>query len=451
MQLNVIILAAGQGTRMKSTLPKVLHCVAGKPILQHVIETAQALSPANIYIIYGYQGDIVKSKLSTTGVKWVEQQERLGTGHAVLQALPHVDDPDSRVLILVGDVPLISKETLTDFIARVPADALGMLTAQLPDPTGLGRVIRDANGNMLEIVEHKDATDTQKKINEINTGIILAPTRYLEKWLPLLQNHNNQGEYYLPDIFQQAVKEKIKIVTHTTVAWEEVQGINDRIQLAFIERYYQLHQAKKLMQVGVTLCDPARFDLRGELQAASDVTIDVNVIIEGKVTMGSGTVIGPNCYLRDVTIGENVVIKSNSVIEESTIANDCVIGPFARIRPGTELADTVHIGNFVEIKKSKVGTKTKINHLSYVGDSIIGKKVNVGAGTITCNYDGVDKHQTIIEDEVFIGSDTQLVAPVKIGEGAVIGAGSTITQDVEPRSKTVTHRLEQRVLKDKKK
>lgn len=450
MPLHIIILAAGQGKRMRSALPKVLHTLAGKPLLHHVVSTAEQLKPTGVYIVYGHGGKQVQAKSQHLSIQWVEQVQQLGTGHAVVQAMPFIHD-ESRVLVLVGDTPLINPETLRKLLSNTPESAVGVVTVQMPDPTGLGRIVRDANDKVIGIVEEKDANDQQRQLKEINTGIIVVPAKQLRRWLSEVKNNNTQGEFYLTDIIQLAAKEGIEINTMSATSHYEVQGINDRIQLALLERYYQQQSSEQLMRDGVTLLDPNRFDLRGELQAATDVTIDINVVIEGKVIIGEGCYIGPHCILRDVTLGKNVVVKSHSVMEESVIGDDCIIGPFARLRPGTQLASNAHIGNFVEVKKSKIGKGSKINHLSYVGDAIVGSKVNIGAGTITCNYDGVNKHQTIIEDNVFIGSDTQLIAPVTIGSGAVIGAGSTVTKDAPEDAITVTQRLDQRVLKKNRK
>ena len=442
MQLNIVILAAGQGKRMCSKLPKVLHPIAGKPWLLHLVNTAQQLKPNKMFIIYGHGGAQVRSTLTNLPVEWVEQKQQLGTGHAVLQAVPQIDN-NARVLILVGDIPLISQQTLQTFVQQVPENAVGIVTANMADPTGLGRILRDKNNQVIGIVEDKDATAEQKQIHEISTGIIIAPAEQLKRWLPAIKNNNKQGEYYLPDILPMAISEDIKIHTVSTTMNEEGQGINDRVQLAQLERFHQKQQAKQLMLQGVTLLDPDRFDLRGNAQIAADVTIDVNVILEGEIKIGANSYVGPNCYLRNVKIGENVTIKANTVIEDAVIANDCVIGPFARIRPGTELKDHVHIGNFVEIKKSTIDSNSKINHLSYVGDATIGKSVNIGAGTITCNYDGINKHQTIIEDNVFVGSNSSLIAPITVGENATIGAGSTIKRQAPAGALTVS-RSEQR-------
>lgn len=446
--LNIIILAAGQGKRMRSQLPKVLHKIGNKSLLEHVVITAQQLNPANIYVVYGHQSEQVRTALQHLPVQWIEQQEQLGTGHAVAQVLPYLD-VKSQVVVLVGDAPMITATTLKKLITTTPVDAVSVVTAVLDNPEGLGRILRNQNNEMIGIAEQKDATPEQCAIKEINSGIIMASTVNLQNWLPKIKNQNAQSEYYLPDIIPMAVQDKIAVNTVKAESMYEVQGINDRAQLAMLERYYQQQLAQELMLQGVTLRDPARFDLRGELQVGQDVTIDINVIIEGKVSIGANCYIGPNVILRDVSIGNDTEIKANSIVEQAEIADHCVVGPFARIRPETKLASNSHIGNFVELKKTIVGKKTKINHLSYIGDAVIGEDVNIGAGTITCNYDGVDKHQTIIEDNVFVGSDTQLVAPITIGKGAVIGAGATITKDVAAESLTITHRLEQRTMEKK--
>lgn len=444
--IQVVILAAGQGTRMRSSLPKVLHPLAGKPMLQHVIDVAHAISPrVSPIVIYGHQGERLKKSLSDMGVEWVEQKEQAGTGHALLQALPSIK-ADS-VLVLYGDVPLISEATLKKLIDATPDGDIGMLTAELANPKGYGRILRDKKANIIGIVEEKDATEEQRKICEINPGIYLVPAALLKKWLPTIKNDNAQKEYYLTDIIGMATVNNVTIHSVQPARLEEIMGINDKVQLSYLERSYQREQADKLMRQGVTIYDPARLDIRGELSVGQDVTIDVNVIFEGNNIIGAGCTIGPNCVLRDVELAEGVQVKANSVIEEAKVGAGCIIGPFARIRPGTVLAADAHIGNFVEVKNSKVGAGSKINHLSYVGDSEVGKQVNIGAGTITCNYDGANKHKTIIEDNVHIGSDTQLVAPVIVHEGATVAAGSTVTKDVPASELTLTHRLEQRTVK----
>lgn len=444
MTLNIIILAAGRGKRMSSALPKVLHTLAGNPLLERVVNTANHLNPAAIYVVYGHEGELVKNRLEHLNVNWIEQVEQLGTGHAVAQAIAHVED-QSRVLVLVGDIPLITAATLQKLIAQTPAGGLGIVTANLANPTGLGRVLRDKDQKMVAIVEEKDASEQQKQIHEINSGILIAPALALKRWLPALQNNNAQGEYYLPDIVSMAVAENVTVSTVLVDSAEEVQGVNDRSQLVMLERYYQRQQAEKLMLSGVTILDPNRFDLRGEAKIAADVTIDINVVMEGRISIGKGSYIGPHVILKNVDIGENVEIKAHSVIEGASVENDCTIGPFARIRPGTKLSVGVHVGNFVEIKKSTVGAKSKINHLSYVGDATIGQAVNIGAGTITCNYDGVNKHPTVIGDGAFIGSNTSLVAPIEVGRGATVGAGSTLSRNVPADQLTLT-RSEQKTI-----
>lgn len=437
MALSIVILAAGQGKRMHSQIPKVLHKLAGKTLLEHVIDTATQLVTTELpIVVFGHEGEQVRQALPNLKATWVEQKEQLGTGHALLQALSHIPKND-RVLVLYGDVPLISYETLKHFLT-LPEAALGIITAIFPNPFGLGRIIRDENNKITHIIEEKDTNDRQRLIKEINTGIYLFPSDFLSKALPEIQNHNFQKEYYLTDAISFAVKQQIPIESIHPERNEEVIGINDRLQLSFLERFYQRRLAKKLMQQGVTLCDPERFDVRGDVTFGRDVTIDINVILEGKVVIGNNCTIGPHTILRDVILGDNVDIKAHCLIENAQIAHHCIIGPFARIRPGTVLSSHIHIGNFVEIKNSTIGDKSKINHLSYVGDTDIGNGVNIGAGTITCNYDGVNKHRTTIEDGVFIGSNSQLVAPVKIGHGATIGAGSTITKDAPAEQLTLT-------------
>jgi len=445
MSLSIVILAAGQGTRMYSQLPKVLHCVAGKPLLTHVVQSALGLDATDSpIVIYGHQGDIVRKTLAHLNLTWVEQTEQLGTGHALLQALPHIPI-ENRVLVLYGDVPLITQATLEAFIKNTPIDAIGMITAQVPDPTGLGRIIRDSNHKIIQIIEEKEANSNEKLLKEINSGIYLIPADFLQKWLPKLTNHNSQKEIYLTDIIAIAAQNKIPIHSQEPVHYEEILGINNCIQLASAERFYQYRYAEQLMRQGVRLYDPHRFDVRGELTIGLDVVIDSNVIIEGRVIIGNHCIIGPNTLLRDVTLNDHVEIKANCVIDNASIAEHCVIGPFARIRPGTHISSHVEIGNFIEIKNSKIASHTKIHHVGYIGDSEIGKYVNIGAGTITCNYDGANKHKTIIGDDVFVGSNTSLVAPVTIGTGATIGAGSTITRDAPPQQLTLCRRQQRSI------
>jgi bifunctional UDP-N-acetylglucosamine pyrophosphorylase / glucosamine-1-phosphate N-acetyltransferase len=437
MSLTTVILAAGQGKRMHSDTPKVLHKLAGVTLLEHVINTSSQVNPhQQPLIIYGHAGDQVQQALSHLPVTWIEQAQQLGTGHALQQALPHLPD-NGRVLILYGDVPLISAATLTDFINATPHDTLGMLTTYLPDPSGFGRIVRDTNGNIIKVTEEKDADNTARAIHEINSGIYLAPTQFLKDSLSKLTNKNVQQEYYLTDIIPLATAQNIAIHASHPGSYEEVLGVNDRIQLAALERHYQRRIAEKLMRQGVTLLDPNRFDVRGDLTVGTDTIIDINVIIEGHVRIGNHCHIGPNTILRNTIIGDHVEIRANSVIDGAEISAHCTIGPFARLRPGTILGPQSHVGNFVEIKNSDIGAGSKVNHLSYVGDSEIGKQVNVGAGAITCNYDGINKNRTTIGDNAFIGSNVSLVAPVTIGAAATIGAGSIITRDAPAQQLTV--------------
>ncbi|PSF13592.1 UDP-N-acetylglucosamine diphosphorylase/glucosamine-1-phosphate N-acetyltransferase [Marinobacter fuscus] len=427
--LHVVILAAGQGSRMKSALPKVLHPVAGKPMLHHVVDTATRLGAEKIHTVIGHGADQVRASLNNESVNWVLQTEQLGTGHAVAQALPDLPE-DARVLVLYGDVPLTRAETLAGMVDHLGEDNLALLTVTMDDPKGYGRIVRGNDDRVQAIVEHKDASAEQLAIREVNTGILAVSARRLRSWLPALSNRNAQGEYYLTDIIAMAVEHGLSVNVAQPDNVFEVQGVNNRVQLAEMERWYQAQQAERLLTEGASLADPARIDVRGKLTIGTDLWIDVNVVFEGEVTLGSRVVIGPNCVIRNSRIGDGTEIKANSVIEDSVIGDQAEIGPFARLRPGTELANRTKVGNFVETKKAKVGEGSKINHLSYVGDATLGERVNVGAGTITCNYDGVNKHQTVIGNGVFVGSNTSLVAPVAVAEGATIGAGSTITRDV---------------------
>ena len=440
--LTVVILAAGQGTRMKSDLPKVLHTIGGRPMLARVIDSARSLDPQAIHVVYGHGGERVREQLSDLPVSWIRQSQQLGTGHAVNQAMAEIADSQT-VLVLYGDVPLISPETLSRLLAAAKGNSLGLLTAELPDPTGYGRIVRDAAGKVRSIVEQKDAAPEQLAISEINTGMLAVNAGQLRRWLDSIDNRNSQGEYYLTDIVALAVEEGTDVNAISTPDLAEIEGVNNRIQLAELERVFQQRQANHLMLQGVTLRDPARFDLRGSLKVGRDVEIDIGVLIEGEVEFGDRCYIGPNCILKDVVLGSDVRIEANSVLESSSIGNHCLIGPFARLRPECRLADGVKVGNFVEVKKSTVDKGSKINHLTYVGDTRMGANVNVGAGTITCNYDGANKHLTVIGDDVFIGSDTQLIAPVTIGAGATIGAGSTITRDA-PAGELTLSRGEQK-------
>ncbi|WP_115827463.1 bifunctional UDP-N-acetylglucosamine diphosphorylase/glucosamine-1-phosphate N-acetyltransferase GlmU [Xenorhabdus cabanillasii] len=430
---SVVILAAGKGTRMYSDLPKVLHLLAGKPMVQHVIDTAMALGAQQVHLVYGHGGDLMKQTLSSQKIanqklNWVLQAEQLGTGHAMQQAAPHFAD-DEDILILYGDVPLIAKDTLERLIEAKPEGGIGLLTAILDNPTGYGRIIRE-NGEVTGIIEQKDATDEQRKINEINTGILVANGGDLKRWLSKLENNNAQGEYYLTDVIALAHKEGRQIKAVHPSRLSEMEGVNNRLQLSALERIYQSEQAEKLLLAGVMLLDPARFDLRGTLEHGRDIIIDTNVIIEGHVVLGNNVQIGSGCILKNCVIGDGVVISPYTVIEDSEIGSECTVGPFARLRPGSKLAEKAHVGNFVEMKKSSLGKGSKAGHLTYLGDSEIGNNVNIGAGTITCNYDGVNKFRTIIGDDVFVGSDSQFVAPVKVDKGATIGAGTTVTKDV---------------------
>jgi bifunctional UDP-N-acetylglucosamine pyrophosphorylase/glucosamine-1-phosphate N-acetyltransferase len=434
--LEIVILAAGQGKRMYSDMPKVLHPLADQPLLCHVMGSARALKPAAVHVVYGHGGEQVRAAFPGAPVNWVRQAQQNGTGHAVAQAMPMVDDR-ATVLVLYGDVPLIRPETLQGLLAAAEPDRLAILTATLDQPGGYGRIIRDQAGKVARIVESRDATPAEAAVHEVNTGFLAAPAVRLKKWLSGLRNHNAQGEYYLTDIIGMAVSEGIPIATRAAQDIAEILGVNSKQELAQVERIYQKRQAEQLMSQGVTLRDPARLDVRGALSCGRDVVIDVNVVFEGKVTLGDRVSIGPNNVIRDCTVGADTVIQPNCVIEEATIGEHCRIGPFARIRPETKLAAHVHVGNFVEVKKSDVGEGSKMNHLSYIGDTTVGRDVNVGAGTITCNYDGANKHRTIIGDNVFVGSNTALVAPVTVGPGATIGAGSVITKDAPADALTV--------------
>lgn len=437
MDLSVVILAAGQGTRMRSALPKVLHRIASKPLVQHVIDTARSLGSESIHLVYGHGGDLVKESINDDDLNWVMQIEQLGTGHAVQQAMPGLDD-NSTVLILYGDVPLIKQQTLKNLLDNKPDNGIALLTVALNDPTGYGRIVRNENNQVSAIIEHKDAEPATLLIKEVNTGIMAVSASDLKIWLSNLSNENSQAEYYLTDIIAMASESGRSIVGILADDELEVEGVNNRQQLARLERHYQSLEAEKLMLKGVTLYDPKRIDIRGELNVEQDVTIDINTIFKGKVSIGTGSYIGANSILKDCQLGNNVHIKANSVIEDAIIGNDSSVGPFARIRPGTVLKEDVHIGNFVEVKKSIIDNGSKAGHLAYLGDCEIGKNVNVGAGTISCNYDGANKHKTILEDDVFVGSDTQLVAPVKVGKGATIAAGTTVTADVSDNALVIS-------------
>lgn len=425
---SAVILAAGKGTRMYSDLPKVLHLLAGKPMVQHVIDTVVKLGSDNIHLIYGHGGELLKARLADQPLNWVLQAEQLGTGHAVQQVVPFLSD-DEDVLILYADTPLISTDTLKRLVQARPKGGIALLTVKLDDPSGYGRIERK-NGEVIGIVEHQDASEEQRKINEVNTGILVANGKELKRWLAMLTNHNVQSEFYLTEVIALAYQDGAKIETVNPSKQSEVDGVNNRLQLARLERVFQGEQAEKLMLAGVMLLDPLRFDLRGELVHGRDIIIDTNVILEGKVTLGNNVRIGSGCLLKNCVIGDNSEISPYSVIESSELGKGCRVGPFARLRPGAELADEAHVGNFVEMKKARLGKGSKAGHLSYLGDAEIGAGVNIGAGTITCNYDGANKHHTIIGDDVFVGSDSQLVAPVTIAKGATIGAGTTVTSNV---------------------
>ena len=444
MSTEVIVLAAGQGKRMNSDLPKVMHRVANKPMIEHVLDSALALSEKTPVVIYGHGGDVLRDALASRDLRWAEQREQLGTGHAVLQALPLLDD-DSIALILYGDVPLLREETLELLMAAAGDSGFAILTAVMDDPTGYGRIVRNEQNVVQKIVEHKDATDAELMLREINTGIMAISARLLKTWIPSLGNNNAQGEYYLTDCVERAVEEGITVGSAVLEAAHEAMGVNNRQQLAEVEGFHRARIAERLMSEGVTLCDPARIDVRGELICGRDVYIDVNVVFEGEVRLGDGVRIGPHSVVRDAQIGDGTEVLSHCVIDSAAVGAGAKIGPFARLRPEAQLGNDVHIGNFVEIKKSSISDGSKVNHLAYVGDAEIGKRVNVGAGTITCNYDGAFKHKTVLEDDVFVGSDTQLVAPVKVGRGVTIGAGTTVTHDVEP-DQLVISRVKQKTI-----
>lgn len=431
MDTDIIVLAAGKGTRMYSSLPKVLHPLAGRPLLSHVLDTAASLSPRSLRVVVGYEAEQVREALARAYPRtaWMEQSEQLGTGHAVLQGVAGLPDSGT-TLVLYGDVPLISADALRSLMEATASAPVAVLTQEVDDPYGLGRILRDRDGNVTGIVEEKDASEKERRIREINTGILCAHNSCLLKWLDRLDNNNAQGEYYLTDIIAMAAQDGETIVTRTVLDPREAQGVNNRLQLATMERSLQRRQAEALALEGVTVMDPARLDVRGWLECGRDVTLDINVIIEGTVQIGDRCHIGPNVILKDCHIGNDCVVLANSHIEGARVDSEVSIGPFARLRPGTELGNGARIGNFVETKKSVIGPGSKVNHLSYIGDTAIGSHVNVGAGTITCNYDGVNKHRTTIGDDVFIGSNTALVAPVQIHERSTIGAGSTITGDV---------------------
>ncbi|MGE5472420.1 MAG: bifunctional UDP-N-acetylglucosamine diphosphorylase/glucosamine-1-phosphate N-acetyltransferase GlmU [Bacteroidota bacterium] len=434
--MNIVILAAGQGKRMHSNLPKVLHPIAGKALAQHVIDTARSLQPGKLVVVYGHGGEAVRATLAADDIAWAKQEPQLGTGHAVMQAVPDLAQ-EGQTLVLYGDVPLTQPETLKRLL-QAGKDGLAILTVNLANPTGYGRIVRDAAGRVQRIVEEKDATPAEKAISEVNTGIMAIPSARLGDWLGRLSNNNAQGEYYLTDIVALAVAEGVPVHTAQPEGEWEVLGVNSKVQLAELERVHQRNIADGLLVDGVRLADPARLDVRGELSHGRDVAIDVGCIFEGKVELGDAVEVGPYCVLKNVKVGAGTRIAAFCHFEDAVIGPDGVLGPYARLRPGSELGPEVHIGNFVEVKNSKIAAQSKANHLAYIGDAEIGQRVNVGAGTITCNYDGANKHKTIIEDDVFIGSDTQLVAPVTVGRGATLGAGTTLTKNAPPDTLTVS-------------
>ncbi|NKC11304.1 MAG: UDP-N-acetylglucosamine diphosphorylase/glucosamine-1-phosphate N-acetyltransferase [Gammaproteobacteria bacterium] len=450
--VEVIILAAGQGKRMVSAWPKVLHALGGKPLLGHVIAVARALRPSALHVVYGHGGEAVRACFAkaalcgddlcgndTPGVpiRWVHQTEQRGTGHAVREALPGVRSDDTSVVVLNGDVPLVSPATLLEAVAAAAEGALTVVTAEVRDATGYGRILRDGSGRMIGIREEKDASDEERRINEINSGIMVGRCGHLRRWLAALQPNNEQGELYLTDAIEAAISDKVPVATVLSPDEAEIAGVNDRVQLAQLERVYQLRKAQELMYRGATIADPARIDIRGNVNVGQDVFIDVNVVFEGDVEIGAGSTIGPNCLIKQSSIGPAVEVLANSIIESAVVAARARVGPFARVRPESVLEEGVHVGNFVEVKKSTLARGSKVNHLSYVGDAQVGARVNIGAGTITCNYDGAKKHRTIIEDDAFIGSGTELVAPITVGAHATIGAGSTLSRDAPQNALTV--------------
>ncbi|MBX3589600.1 MAG: bifunctional UDP-N-acetylglucosamine diphosphorylase/glucosamine-1-phosphate N-acetyltransferase GlmU [Burkholderiaceae bacterium] len=438
--MNVVILAAGMGKRMRSDLPKVLHPLAGKPLLAHVVDCARSLGPGRIVVVYGHGGETVVRAIKGDDLRWALQEPQLGTGHAVMQALPHLD-PEVPTLVLYGDVPLTTHETLARLVGAAGADKLGLLTVELADPSGYGRIVRDG-GRIVRVIEHKDADAATREIREVNTGILVAPTAALARWLGALSNDNAQKEYYLTDVVAAAVHDRVAVVSAQPADVSETLGVNSKRQLAELERLFQNRVATKLMDDGVSLADPARLDVRGDLLCGRDVSIDVNCVFEGRVVIDDGASVGANCVIRDTHIGAGAQILPFTLIEDSSIGARARIGPYARLRPGTDLGEETHVGNFVEMKNTRMAARSKANHLSYLGDTVVGERVNIGAGTITCNYDGANKYQTVIEDDAFIGSDTQLVAPVRVGRGATLGAGTTLTRDA-PEHKLTMSRTQQ--------
>ena len=444
MNLEIIILAAGQGTRMKSPLPKVLHQIAGQPMLQHVISVARDLNPSAIHVVVGHGAEEVKEAMAAETLQWVVQEQQLGTGHAVLQAMPRVDER-STVLVLYGDVPLIRLDTLQALVEKA-TKAPALLTAQVTDPAGYGRILRGNDDSVLGVVEHKDANQEQLLINEINTGVLAAPAADLKRYLPAVGNANSQGEYYLPDVLAMAVADDKTVAAQLATSELEVLGVNDRLQLNQVERECQLRQAQQLLRDGVSVADAARLDIRGSLHCGVDVSIDINVVIEGQVVLGDGVSIGPNCVLKNVTIADGASVHAMSHLEDARVGAKANVGPYARLRPGTVLAEGARVGNFVETKKANIGAGSKVNHLSYIGDCDRGAGVNVGAGTITCNYDGVNKHKTSLGDDVFVGSNSTLVAPLGVADGGFIGAGSTVTKAVGEKELAVSRAKQRNIL-----
>jgi bifunctional UDP-N-acetylglucosamine pyrophosphorylase / glucosamine-1-phosphate N-acetyltransferase len=442
MPLSVVILAAGEGKRMKSALPKVLQPLAGRPLLKHVLDTARTLKPAAVQVVYGHGGEQVRGAMNDEGVSWVLQQPRLGTGHAVAQAMPQITD-EQLVLVLYGDVPLISRVTLSALLALAGPRAVSLLTMRTDRPGGYGRIVRDARGRVLRIVEHQDASARELALTECNTGVLAAPAALLRKWLARLGNRNSQGEYYLTDVIAMAVKDQIPVRPLLAPTLAEVLGVNDKAQLAYLECAWRQQSAHALMLEGVTLADPARLDVRGTLTHGTDVFLDVNVVLEGRVVLGDGVRVGAGCVIRDSEIGAGTEVFPHCVIEDAAVGPGCLIGPFARLRPGARLARGVHIGNFVEVKNARLGDESKANHLAYVGDCELGKRVNIGAGTIVANYDGANKHRSLIGDDAHTGSNSVLVAPITVGAGATIGAGSTVTHEVPPGKLTIARARQQ--------
>jgi len=446
--LNIVILAAGLGKRMQSDLPKVLHPIAGKPMLAHVLDNARRLNPDRIVIVVGHGAERVQQAFaSNADLSFVVQSPQLGTGHAVQQAVPLLKQGGGQqdtTLVLYGDVPLVQASSLAGLI-EARDGGMAILTERLDDPTGYGRIVRDSNGQVLRIVEHKDASDAERAINEVNTGILAAPTANLIDWLKRIDNNNAQGEYYLTDVVGLAVADSVPVrAAHAGASWETL-GVNSRVQQAQLERIWQAEEARRLLEQGVTLADPSRFDLRGTLQCGRDVFIDVGCVFEGDVVLGDGVRVGPHCVISQAKVDAGAVIEAFSHVHDATVGAQAKVGPYARLRPGAEVGDEAHVGNFVEIKKSKLGRQSKANHLSYIGDALVGERVNIGAGTITCNYDGVNKFQTVIEDDAFIGSDTQLVAPVTVGRGATLGAGTTLTKDAPEGQLTLSRGVQKTI------